>query len=528
MGRLYICIFLFSNGLTAAAWLFPRFNDGERLVGWKGEIASSQFGFQHKTSQNTQYVVPSAEHDGETYASLKNFLHGCRPTSLHSAPEDVQWLHAQARQHLETSSSGINKRAKYESFARFASKSLRVFVYDVPEKFTQQLLDQPVDLHEMSVNQLQRLPSGGFEVTFHKFLMEHQGSESLTITADPNEAHLFFIPFYASNSMKTKKLTHAHLYEQLIEHLRKTAPYWDRLGGADHFLALGRHYTERTAFGQTSIDLAMMQPGPILLLFEFTNFKPSHLRSNLWLYAKHVVVPRPDPYTGAVPAAAPEVQRPLLMAYIGSVISPFRSIMVHAIEQLRHQAQYKVHIDGFCHDKRLERAEAMQAGERSGVVGAAEVNTALVYRMADFCPCPRGDARTDSRFYDAIRAGCIPVVFDRLRASAFSNAVNYTGFVVMADHVSNVPTMRQLMEELAAMTLEEKARRRTHMAAISPLLNFDPSVEPNAFLMIANELAARAAVVTPWRGHYAYNEPFEDLKSTSHKTAQRVARTWLE
>ena len=80
----------------------------------------------------------------------------------------------------------------------------------------------------------------------------------------------------------------------------------------------------------------------------------------------------------------------------------------------------------FCRDERLAVAEASRHGRTVGLdddadprrstqkpldgpPGTVQKPIPVVYRMADFCPCPRGDSVSDSRIYDAIRAGCIPV-----------------------------------------------------------------------------------------------------------------------
>jgi hypothetical protein len=84
----------------------------------------------------------------------------------------------------------------------------------------------------------------------------------------------------------------------------------------------------------------------------------------------------------------------------------------------------------------------------------------VVYRMADFCPCPRGDSLSDSRMYDALRAGCIPVLFSKRRMHAFEDHIHYEQFVITADWVTSKQDMRLLMKQLRSMPEAEKADRR--------------------------------------------------------------------
>jgi len=101
----------------------------------------------------------------------------------------------------------------------------------------------------------------------------------------------------------------------------------------------------------------------------------------------------------------------------------------------------------------------------------------VVYRMADFCPCPRGDSLSDSRMYDALRAGCIPVLFSKRRMHAFEDHIHYEQFVITADWVSSKQHMRLLMTQLRSMPEAEKADRRRWWPCASPL--FSPHPRPH-------------------------------------------------
>jgi len=119
--------------------------------------------------------------------------------------------------------------------------------------------------------------------------------------------------------------------------------------------------------------------------------------------------------------------RPYLVAYIGSQISEFRRRLV-AVLQEPHPgnlsappvANDEAYVSAFCRDERLAMAEASRHGK---TIARDSQPIPVVYRMADFCPCPRGDANSDSRMYDAIRAGCIPVLFTSMRMHAFEDRV---------------------------------------------------------------------------------------------------------
>jgi hypothetical protein len=157
------------------------------------------------------------------------------------------------------------------------------------------------------------------------------------------------VPFYASTSRTASQLATANLYPQLIAHLRASAPHWDRyvsplcapcgvhvvpvalpphpgltkiawvcrFGGHDHVFVLGRHYTERTAFGRPSMAL-VLHDTPIFITYELTNYNTADLSGHMWRMARNVIMPRPDPFANlsspqCVPAHAlnpPPAPRP--------------------------------------------------------------------------------------------------------------------------------------------------------------------------------------------------------------------------
>lgn len=248
-----------------------------------------------------------------------------------------------------------------------------------------------------------------------------------------------------------------------------------RYGGHDHVFVLGRHYTERTAFGRSSMAL-VLRDSPIFLTFELTNYNAADLSGHVWRMARNVIMPRPDPFAhlsspqcvpvphsatdqpwrlrpyhqdsraspdhcSASPASlhrrplccrCPEAgvppvdaRRPYLVAYIGSQISEFRRRLVSVLQE-PHTSNLstpplETYVRAFCRDERLAMAEASRHGKTIGAGDSQPIPVA--YRSADFCPCPRGDANSDSRMYDAIRAGCIPVLFTSMRMHAFEDLV---------------------------------------------------------------------------------------------------------
>ena len=63
------------------------------------------------------------------------------------------------------------------------------------------------------------------------------------ITKDPRKAHLFYLPFSSLMLEETLYIANSHSFDNLIQYLKNYLdlieakyPFWNRTGGADHFL----------------------------------------------------------------------------------------------------------------------------------------------------------------------------------------------------------------------------------------------------------------------------------------------------
>jgi hypothetical protein len=80
-------------------------------------------------------------------------------------------------------------------------------------------------------------------------------SEGWFITRDPRKAHLFYLPFSSLMLEETLYIPNSHSFDKLIQFLRNyldmiAAKYsfWNRTGGADHFLVACHDWVCFTSF----------------------------------------------------------------------------------------------------------------------------------------------------------------------------------------------------------------------------------------------------------------------------------------
>ncbi|KAG2492559.1 hypothetical protein HYH03_009221 [Edaphochlamys debaryana] len=100
---------------------------------------------------------------------------------------------------------------------------LRIYMYDLPwhVTFPQESIEY---IYERDINYLAE-----------EYFLRYFLNDSTVRTENPYEAHLFYIPvlnfFHSANVHNPSKQT-----QHVIDHVRRTWPFYNRSGGADHFL----------------------------------------------------------------------------------------------------------------------------------------------------------------------------------------------------------------------------------------------------------------------------------------------------
>ena len=131
------------------------------------------------------------------------------------------------------------------------------------------------------------------------------------------------------------------------------------------------------------------------------------------------------------------------------------------------------------------------SGRRSFNVSAA--TTSLL--ESTFCAILGGDTRASKRFFDALHAFCIPVIFDPLLALPFAESIPYNDFVVHASFIRKKEKVVETMEKLRSLPEVEIIRMQTALRSYHNYLSYlSPSI-PNAIDMIVWRLYVRGEVL---------------------------------
>lgn len=243
------------------------------------------------------------------------------------------------------------------------------------------------------------------EIWLYRSLMDHPNR-----TYDPAEADLFFIPMFPVMSFRVGKcmgMTHTSRMDMVATVLRDD-PYFKRNGGSDHLIVCGWYKCRRV----------LRALNEVLHLNE-TALLSIHERLQPWSgwHCPEKLIIHPYVANAAItqnPVDKPFLDRTTSFFFVGCVRRMLERQNCRIIRYLR---QSYIHVHNDCTKFKVD------AQQYSEIVGNSK-----------FCLVPRGDTYTSRRLYDAVAAGCIPVLQDGgIRDTLpFSWKLNYTEFAIFA------------------------------------------------------------------------------------------------
>ena len=311
----------------------------------------------------------------------------------------------------------------------------RVYVYDLPKRLTEDVVHRPY--------QESWLLSGGFEYEADLWVYNIMVNGPWRVK-DPGLANVFYIPVLPTrflhqalnstvNWQNALELSADYLREAL-ELVRKQ-PHWARRNGRDHFVAMTADSARcthlralpRSLWGDLSVilhlgDLAFREEG----------------------------IPCFDPDADILlPAFNPLQQEPLT-----DVFSRERNITaLYRFGTGGHTAQRPYHTK-FVRQELYKEHEAFPL-PGSDFSSASKEQTMEDMTSSIFCICPPGIVAHTSRFWRALRRGCVPVTFFRAFDLAFSAQIDYSSATVNIQP-DNIHTVHNVLSSI----LRQKARLR--------------------------------------------------------------------
>ena len=348
----------------------------------------------------------------------------------------------------------------------------RVYVYDLPDYLTTDVLDAPY--------QQPWLLSGGYEYEADLWVYQTMVNGPWRVR-DPEKANIFYIPVLPTRRLhQTLSSTvgwHEALHvsgkylEEALQYVQRL-PYWARRNGRDHFVTMTADSARcthlraipRSLWGELGVishlgDLMMLEEG----------------------------IPCFDPDSDILMPA----YNPLQREPITDVYSHVRNITVlYRFGTTGPTASHPYH-------NRLLRPELYKEHEANPVPGSSWAAGSINETMEDmtnsiFCVCPPGIVAHTSRFWRALRRGCIPVTFFRAFQLPFSSVLDYSKATVNIQP-DNIHTLHQTLTSILKNRNRLQALQK-HVNRIQKLLVWE--ADKGIRDLFANELSTHIAMYT--------------------------------
>ena len=375
-------------------------------------------------------------------------------------------------------------RVKYVSLLSTSKKKF-LYIYDVPNKFT-------IDL--LSESKFELVPGTKYAQWQTEYYVHQLLKESAFVTKDPEEATIFLVPLYGSG-MRSSNEQRSEIWNNIMLWLNQQisdsmVSFFERYSGIDHAFVFGASRSW-CKVSQPFLKVpkclglshkSLFDSNFIKLTVEFTGLRQEHLETpHLKEKLSRIIV---IPYMHHDVKSGFGVQffdsdfesprtgiRENLLYFSGSLLpktAPFRAIFKEVCDS------FSDCIFGKSSRRTFNSSHALWNLQSS-----------------TFCAILGGDTRASKRFFDAVSALCIPVIFDPLLALPFMESIQYNAFVLYAPFLRNEKVLRDTVMKLRRVEEQQIVKMQSAMKSYAALLSYFSNERMNAIDMIVQRLYAR-------------------------------------
>ncbi|KAJ6355503.1 hypothetical protein OIU77_005986 [Salix suchowensis] len=345
-----------------------------------------------------------------------------------------------ARSQIESAPAVVHDRDLYAPLFRNVSKFKRS--YDLMERTLK------IYIYKEGKKPIFHLPIlKGLYASEGWFMKLMQGNRRFLVK-DPRKAHLFYMPFssrmleYTLYVRNSHNRTNLRLYmKSYAESIAAKYPYWNRTGGADHFLVAchdwapyeTRHHMEHCIKALCNADVT-------------AGFKIGRDVSLPETYVRSARNPLRD--LGGKPPS----QRNILAFYAGNMHGYLRPILLKYWKDK---------------DPDMEIFGPMPPGV------ASKMNYIHHMKRSKYCICPKGYEVNSPRVVEAIFYECVPVIISDNFVPPFFEVLDWGAFsVVLAE--KDIPNLKEILlsipkEKYLQMQLGVRKAQRHFLWHASPV-----------------------------------------------------------
>ncbi|KAK3019906.1 hypothetical protein RJ639_004001 [Escallonia herrerae] len=265
------------------------------------------------------------------------------------------------------------------------------------------------------------------------------------VTKNPRSAHLFYLPFSSRMLEETLYVPGSHSRENLVQHLKNyldmivsSYPFWNRTGGADHFLVACHDWVCSTSF-QVLYDSKLhwyraFRPHMVNMKMHLREFKKGNLLFVVSAYSSGRLssetnvrtVQNPLKEVGGNPAS----ERPILAFFAGKMHGYVRPILLQHWEN---------------------KDPAMKIFRRLPNSKNNKINSQHM-KSSKYCICAKGYEVNSPRVVEAIFFECVPVIISDNFVPPFFEILDWESFAVFVQE-KDIPNLKSILLSISKKSL---------------------------------------------------------------------------
>lgn len=255
------------------------------------------------------------------------------------------------------------------------------------------------------------------------------------VTNNPNDAHLFYLPFSSRMLEETLYVRDSHSHTNLIKYLEnyldlivRKYPFWNRIGGADHFLVACHDWAPaetRARLNNCTKALCNADIKEGFRLGKDVSLPETSVRSSKNLLRD---------IGGKIPR-----QRPILAFFAGQMHGYLRPMLLQ-------QWQDK--------DPDIKVFAKLRKSKKNR-------NYIEYMKSSKYCICPRGYEVNSPRVVEAIFFECVPVIISDNFVPPFFEILNWESFAVFIQEkdLSNLKNILLSISDRRYQVMQQRVKR---------------------------------------------------------------------
>ncbi|KAL2514295.1 putative glycosyltransferase [Forsythia ovata] len=268
-------------------------------------------------------------------------------------------------------------------------------------------------------------------------------------TSNPEEAHIFFLPFSVTMLTQVIYVPESHEWglmkntaSDYVNVVAQKYPYWNRTLGADHFMLACHDWGPEISFA-----IPYLHQNAIRALCNANTSERFDASRDVSI--PEILLPT-GKIDGMLGGPSPS-KRPILVFYAGGVHGPIRPILLEHWENKDPDVQIYKYLP-----KNLSYY---------GMV-----------RKSRYCICPSGYEVASPRMVEGLYMGCVPVLIKDDYVIPFSDVLNWKTFSVIIP-VKDIPNLKKILLSIPERQYIKMQRRgiqmRKHFVVNSPPKRYD-------------------------------------------------------